>query len=69
MMVKNGDMIFRDERMLEVICADAKVFVLAPVVDGLTVFDNLEAYSNDASIMSLDELNMHLMEQLHGVVE
>ncbi|WP_432748665.1 hypothetical protein [Pectinatus frisingensis] len=68
MIVSTGDNIARknDDNTLtpyEVILADTSKFIIVPVnIDGSTGFDNLEAYSNDKTINTLEKLDFIKLE-------
>lgn len=55
-MVKTHDTLYRNGDKYEVMIADASKFVIAPVVDGMCDCENLEMYSNDDSILRLDDM-------------
>lgn len=63
MLVKKGDVLLRSGTTYEVVCCDEEVFIVGkreyiPEERVMrTHYDDLEAYSNDAAINSLSELN------------
>ena len=63
MLVEKGDILSRDGVFYEAICCDEEYFILAKfdydeLLDKVClVFDELEAYTNDESINTLEELN------------
>lgn len=57
MLAENGDILQRESEIYEVICADKKVFVIAPrSTEGRTDYLCLEAYSNCETVNTLQEL-------------
>jgi hypothetical protein len=55
-LVKTGDLLTRDGLKYEVLIADKDIFVIGITCGGRTEYDSPEIYSNDKSVMSLDEL-------------
>ncbi len=63
MLVKNGDYICRNNQWYGVVCADENCFVIGKASYDETEkcrhisYENLEAYSNDETVNTLEELN------------
>lgn len=62
MLVETGEYLFRDEQPYQVVCADENCFVIGKSRYDekeqcrITSYENLEAYSNDETINTLEEL-------------
>ena len=62
MLVKKGDFLVRNEQEYKVVCADDEVFIIGKVTYYpeesriSTSYENLEAYSNDESVNTLQDL-------------
>lgn len=56
MLVKKNDKLKRDGICYAVICADEEFFIIGKMTGTVTSFEKLEAYSNDVSVNTLEEL-------------
>lgn len=56
-LANTGTRLKRDGKTYEVVCADARTFVLGEADGGHVSYNHLEAYSNDPSINTLENLN------------
>ena len=56
MLVKKNDRLVRDGQRYSVICADDEFFIIGRMEGTITKFTKLEAYSNDETINTLEEL-------------
>lgn len=57
-MVKTGDWIMRDGKHYEVIIADKRLFVACPMSGGVTNYEQASVYSNNPTVLTLDEMKM-----------
>lgn len=62
MLVKNGDFLLREDQPYQVVCADEICFVIGKVYydehekSQCTSYEDLEAYSNDETVNTLEGL-------------